>query len=172
MAGEQMTLSKEYMKSVWLHIVLIFVLYILQTSVFTHLKLFKVYPMLLPLAVVGIGLFEDGLRGGIWGIVAGVFCDMSVAGSSYLFTVSLAAAGFFVGFLSEFILARGFPSFFVLSLMVLCLLSLLQMFRYLVFDGISFSILGKVALYQILYSAVFILPLYYPIRRITRRARN
>lgn len=167
-----MKFSKQNVKRVLLHVILLLVLYILQTSVFTRFRLFGVYPMLLPLAVVGIGLFEDGLWGGIWGIAAGVLCDISIADSFFMFTVTLAVIGFFSGFFSEFILARGFPSFFVLSLISLVLIAFLQMFKYLVFYRISFMVLSKVALFQILYSALFIIPVYYPVRRITRRIRG
>lgn len=167
-----MNISKEKIMSLLAHILLIFVLYILQTSVFTHLRLFGVYPLILPLAVIGIGLFEDGIRGGIWGIVAGLLCDLSIADSKVMFTIVLALIGFFTGFFSEFILARGFPTFFCLSVIVLALLAFLQMFKYLVFDEVSFDILGRVAMYQTLYSAIFIIPLYYPIRRVTRKAHN
>jgi hypothetical protein len=127
--------------------------------------------MLLPLAVVGIGLFEEGLWGGIWGIAAGVLCDISMADSFLLFTVTLTVIGFFTGFFSEFIIARGFPSFFVLSVISLILIALLQMFKYLVFYKVDFMLLSKVALYQTLYSAIFIIPVYYPVRRVTRRTR-
>ena len=166
-----MNVSKDKIKSVLLHILLLLVLYILQTSIFTHLRILGVYPLILPLDVVGIGLFEDGLRCGFLGIAAGLLCDLSIADSNAMFTIVLALVGFFTGFFSEFILARGFPTYFFLSLFILALLAFLQMFSYLVFDGINFSILGKVAVYQTLYSALFILPAYYPIRRITRRTK-
>lgn len=168
----RMTTPKKKIKRILAHILLLFLLYILQTSVFTHLRLFGVYPLLLPLAVVGIGLFEDGFSGGVWGIVAGLLCDISLADSRVLFTVSLAVTGFITGFLSEFILARGFPTYFILSFLVLALLSFLQMFRYLVFDHISFKVLYPVAINQTLYSAIFIIPVYYQVKRVTRKPRS
>lgn len=166
-----MNTPKKKIKRILAHILLLFLLYILQTSVFTHIRLFGVFPLILPLAVVGIGLFEDGFNGGVWGIVAGLLCDMSLADSSVLFTVSLAVIGFLTGFLSEFILARGFPTYFFLSVLVLAVLSFLQMFQYLIFDHISFKILSRVALNQTLYSALFIIPVYYPVKRVTRKTR-
>lgn len=167
-----MNTPKKKIKRILAHILFLFVLYILQTSVFTHLRLFGVFPLILPLAVVGIGLFEDGFSGGVWGIVAGLLCDMSIADSSVLFTISLAAIGFFTGFLSEFIMTRGFPTYFVLSVIVLALLAFLQMFRYLVFDDVGFKILSRVAVNQTLYSAIFIIPVYYPVKRVTRKFRS
>jgi rod shape-determining protein MreD len=167
-----MNIPKNKIKRILTHFLLLFLLYILQTSVFTHIRLFGVFPLILPLAVVGIGLLEDGLNGGIWGIVAGLLCDISLADSGVLFTVSLAAIGFFTGFLSEFILARGFPTYSLLSLLVLAVLSFLQMFQYLIFDNVSFKILSRVALNQILYSALFIIPVYYPVKRVARKNRG
>ncbi len=92
--------------------------------------------------------------------------------SIFMSLVTLRRNRLFSGFFSECILARGFPSFFVLSLISLVLIAFLQMFKYLVFYRISFMVLSKVALFQILYSALFIIPVYYPVRRITRRIRG
>lgn len=167
-----MNTTKKKFKRILVHILFLFVLYILQTSVFSHIRVFGVYPLILPLAVVGIGLFEGGFQGGIWGIVAGILCDLSIADSSFLFTVSLTIIGFFTGFFSEFILTRGFPTFFLISVLTLALLAFLQMFRFLFFDGVSLDVLGPVAFYQTLYSAFFIIPIYYPVKRVTRKTRS
>ena len=73
---------------------------------FPHLRVLGVCPLLLPAAAVGFGLFGSGLTGGLWGLAAGLLCDLSLDGSC-AFTVLLCCAGFLAGFLGEFVMARG-----------------------------------------------------------------
>ena len=80
--------------------------------------------------------------------------------------------GFFSGFLGEFILARGFPSYLLLSVGVLLISAFLQMFRLLVFDRAPAWDLIRTGLLQSLASAIFILPLYFCVRRYLRSWRR
>lgn len=150
-----------------LHLALLIVLYILQTDVFTHLQIDSVCPLLLPIAAVGFGLFEGGLRGGLWGIAAGIFCDVS-AGTSFFFTIYLCVAGFTAGFLSEFVMARGFPSFFVMNAAALTLGALLQVFPLIVYHNAPPAPLLVSMLIQAAYSMIFVIPLYFFVRRAAR----
>ncbi len=155
------------LKKAALHLALLIALYILQTDVFTHLRIDSVCPMLLPIAAVGFGLFEGGMRGGLWGIAAGIFCDIS-AGTDCIFTIYLCAAGFTAGFLSEFVMARGFPSFFVMNAAVLVFGALLQIFPLIVYHNAPPAPLLVSMLIQAGYSLVFVIPLYFPVRRAAR----
>jgi rod shape-determining protein MreD len=145
-------------------ILLLLALYLLQTSVFSRLRLWGVSPLILPLFAVGIGLFRGGLAGGCWGLAAGVLCDISLGGNSLLFTVFLTACGFFSGFMSQFIVAKGFPSFFVLSLTSLVIAAFLQMFSLLVYYGTDPIALVRTGLLQTLYSLFFTIPVYLNVR--------
>ena len=146
---------------------ILLVCYILQTDVFTHLKISGVSPLALPLAAVGFGLFEGGLTGGLWGLAAGILCDISV-GSSLMFTILLTLFGFVSGFLSEFILARGFPSYIALCLAGLLICSALQAAPLIFFDGVKLSALVRPAIVQTLYSLIFVLPAYWSTRTASR----
>ena len=165
-------MAKDTLKRIISHAVIVLVAYLLQAAFFSGLKVGGAAPLILPLVAVGIGLFDGGLWGGIWGIVCGLLCDVSLADSGSLFTVYLAIAGFFTGFLSEFVLARGFPSFFTVSLVTLVIAALLQLAGPFFYHGAPLSVLWKPALIQIVYSAVFILPVYYPVHRATRSTRR
>jgi len=154
------------------HILIVLALYLLQTAVFSRLRINTAAPLLLPLAAVGFGLFEGGFKGGVWGLICGVLCDISLGDSGLLFTVFLTFAGFFTGFLSEFFLARGFPSYLTMSLLTLVLSVLLQLVGPHFYRGAPLAVLWKPALIQTIYSAIFIIPVYYPIHRATRASRR
>lgn len=163
-------MDKRKIKRVVLHIVFILLLFALQAAVFSRLRIFGASPLLLPIAAVGFGLYEGGLRGGLWGLVSGVLCDVAMGDSGVLFTVFCTLAGFFAGFLSEFVLARGFPSFAMLSGVTLVLSALLQSFALLFFKNVPPLPVLRIALVQTLYSLLFILPLYYPVRKLRGRS--
>ena len=165
-------MGKGTAKRIISHAIIVIVAYLLQAAFFSGLKVGGAAPLILPLVAVGIGLFDGGLWGGIWGVICGLLCDVSLTDSGTLFTIFLAIAGFFTGFLSEFVLARGFPSFFTVSIVTLVLSALLQMAGPFFYRGAPLSALWKPALIQTVYSALFILPVYYPIHRATRSTRR
>ena len=165
-------MGKGTAKRIISHAIIVIVAYLLQAAFFSGLKVGGAAPLILPLVAVGIGLFDGGLWGGIWGVICGLLCDVSLTDSGTLFTIFLAIAGFFTGFLSEFVLARGFPSFFTVSTVTLVLSALLQMAGPFFYRGAPLSALWKPALIQTVYSALFILPVYYPIHRATRSTRR
>lgn len=165
-------MAKDTLKRIISHAIIVIVAYLLQAAFFSGLKVGGAAPLILPLVAVGIGLFDGGLWGGIWGVVCGLLCDVSLTDSGSLFTVYLAIAGFFTGFLSEFVLARGFPSFFTVSVVTLVIAALLQLAGPFFYHGAPLSVLWKPALIQIVYSALFILPVYYPVHRATRSTRR
>ena len=146
--------------------------YFLQSAVFSRLHIFGVSPLLLPLVAVGAGLLGSSGCGGAFGLLCGILCDAALGGGGLLFTVALTVMGFFSGFLGEFLLARGFPSYLLLSVGALLLSAFLQMFRLLVFDHVPAWGLIRVGLLQSLASAVFILPLYFCLRRALRAWRR
>ncbi len=146
--------------------------YFLQSAVFSRLHIFGASPLLLPLAAVGAGLLGSPGWGGAFGLLCGILCDAALGGGSLLFTVALTAMGFLSGFLGEFILARGFPSYLLLSLGTLLIAAFLQMFRLLVFMHARPWDLIRMGLLQTLASALFILPLYFCVRRALRSLRR
>lgn len=158
--------AKRFKRGV-LRALILLLLYVLQTDVFTHLRINGICPLVLPLAAVGFGIFDGGLAGGLWGLAAGILCDLSV-GNSFAFTILLTLVGFFSGFLSEFILAKGFPSFFVLSAAALLICSAMQAFPSMAYAGIPSADGAIGILIQAAYSIIFVLPVYWVSRGISR----
>lgn len=153
-------------------ILIMLLCYFLQSAVFSRLLIFGVAPLLLPLVAAAAGLLGSSGWGGAFGLLCGILCDAALGGGGLLFTVALTVMGFLCGFLGDFILARGFPSYLMLSAGVLLLSAFIQMFRLLVFDHAPVWLLIRTGLMQSLASALFILPLYFCVRRALRAWRR
>ena len=150
------------------HALVLFLIYVLQIMIFSRLRIFTVAPLLLPLAVVGVGLFEGPSWGGFFGLAAGILSDAAFFNSVILFTVLLTATGMGTGLLSTYLLSRGFPSYLICSAAALMLIALFQLFPLLVFHRQAPTALFFVAVVQTLYSLLFVVPLYYLGRRVGR----
>ena len=146
--------------------------YFLQSAFFSRLPIFGAAPLLLPLGAVAAGLLGSSGWGGAFGLLCGILCDAALGGGGLVFTVALTVMGFFSGFLGDFILARGFPSYLLLSVCALLLSAFIQMFRLLVFDRAPVWPLVRMGLLQSLASVIFILPLYFCVRRALRSWRR
>lgn len=147
-----------------LHGAFLLALYILQALIFPHFRIFGAAPMLLPLGAMGVALFEGAARGGSFALCAGILCDVSMNQPTIMFTVVLTFIGVATGLLAETVLSRGFPSFAVLCAAALVILALFQMGRLLFFSATPRILLLKTAGIQVLYSLIFVLPLYFPVR--------
>lgn len=161
-------LGKKAVARVLIVVPFLLILYILQGMVFTHMPLWGVKPLLLPLAVAGVALFDGAFVGGIFGIFAGMLCDMSFNQPTIAFTLILTFLGIWLGFLAETLLVRGFPSYLFLSFSTLLICSLGQMFPLMFMHGVPFGPLFDTAIRQILYSLVFAIPMYYLTRFVSR----
>ena len=150
--------------SIVLRAFLLFALYILQSLVFPHFRILGAAPMLLPLAVVGVSMFEGASRRGGFALCAGILCDISFNQPTIMFTVILTVIGIIVGFLAETVLAHGFLSFLALCAAVLVVLVSVQMSPLFFFSNTARRVLLEAAGLQILYSLVFVPILYFPVR--------
>jgi rod shape-determining protein MreD len=151
------------------HVLFIVLVYILQTAFFTYLPIGGVIPVLLPIAVVGIAVFEGSSRGGGYGLLAGMLCDISFNQPLSVMTVTLTLLGIFVGILSETIMARGFPTFFLSCFGALLLTSFVSMFSLLFFAQADMGALLEMGIRQTLISMLFTFPLYFAVRALGRR---
>lgn len=161
--------TKNHIFRILTHAFVLLILYVLQMMIFSRLRIFTVAPLILPLAVVGVALFEGPSWGGFFGLAAGILSDSAFFNSVILFTVLLTATGMGVGLLSTYLLSRGFPSYLLCSAAALILIAFFQLFPLLVFHRQSPSALFFVAQIQTLYSLAFVVPLYYLARGVGRR---
>ena len=148
-------------RKAFLYLVLILVTLWLQTMVFSRLAFWGVKPFFLPALIVAIGLFEGGVWGGMLGLVAGLGCMLSMAGSPVLFLVLLPAFGFLSGMLADFRINRRFYSYLLLAVVALLLTAALQAAPLWIFRGAEPGPLFTVAGLQALWSVPFAVPAYY-----------
>ena len=157
--------------NILLYVPLLLLVYILQAMVFSRLPVHGAKPLVIPLAVVGIALFGGYIRGGVFGLIAGVLCDVSLNQPAIQFTLLLTAVGLLVGFASDMFLARGFPTFLLCSILTLALSAFAQSFNLLFYYGSDLFSCLETFLVQSVYSLVFALPVYYFSRNISRLHR-
>ncbi len=150
------------------HALLLIIVYILQGLVFPYLRLREMVPLLLPVAAVCVAMFDGGFYGGIFGLAAGMFCDVSFNAPTLMFTVTLTVVGLAVGYLGQAVVTRGLVSCLVVCAVSLLVCSAVQCFGPLFFDGQPFGALALQALLQTAYSLLFCIPLFFVARVVTR----
>jgi len=154
-----------------LYFPLLLLVFVLQDTVFSRLPIYGAKPLLIPLSVVGIALFGGYFRGGVFGLFAGILCDISLNQSAIQFTLFLTMVGLAVGFAADTILARGFPTFLLCSFLTLALAAFIQAFDLLFFYNSNPVACWRIFLVQTVYSMLFALPIYYFCRNISRLHR-
>ena len=152
-----------------IYALLLLALFVLQDLVISHITVLGVRAMLIPAAVVAIGLMDGGAWGGFVGLASGFFCDIGYSEQTVLFTVLFAAVGFFCGVLGKYMLHKGFVSYIVLFLVSMSVITLCQMFRFLFFTDTDAAAVYRTGLIQLLYSLVWAVPVYFPCRSAAAR---
>ena len=149
---------------------LLVALFVVQDLFAAQLPIFGVKPMLIPAAVIAIGLMEGGMWGGMIGLVAGYFGDMGCTEQLVLFTILFPVVGFFSGVLGKYMLHKGFVSYMVLTLLTLAVVAMCQMSRFLFFVGtLDTRAVWRTGLIQTAYSLVWAVPIYFPCKIISDR---
>lgn len=139
----------------------------IQNSILDKITILGARAMFLPLVAIAIGFFEGGVWGVAFGLLLGLFTDMSLGGATVLFTVFMPLMGFAAGVLTTFFLTRRFVAFFIISLAALVLSALFQSFGLLVFSGTDpFPVLITAGL-QVLWSVPMIFAVFYPCKRLS-----
>ncbi len=145
------------------------IVFAVQDLVAARVPLWGVRPMMIPAAVVAIGLFEGGLWGGFLGLATGFFFDMGYIEQTVLFTVLLTVTGFFAGVLGKYLFHKGFLSYMALVLAAMILVTAAQMIPFLFFTDTRDAAVWRVGLVQILWSLPWAVPVYFPCRAIAAR---
>ena len=131
-----------------------FLALLLQNMLLTQTKIFGVYPMILPAAVVAVGMFEGPAFGALFGLIIGIFADMAFVENTILFTVLFSAIGFFSAFMADFYINKRFVAFLVMALIAGLITAAFQMIKCMLSDEFSLSML-KTMLVQTAVSVPF-----------------
>ncbi len=142
--------------------------YILQAAVFSNLTIRGAKPVILPLVVVCAAMFEGCSGGGLLGLAAGMLCDISYNQPTIQFTLVLTLIGILIGFLTDTVFAKGFPTYLLWGILSVVASIITQTFGLVVFHDVDFRYIVHPAVFQCLYSMIFLLPVYIAVRRISR----
>ena len=148
--------------------IILLILYQLQAIVFAKGGLLGVKPVILPLAVAGVAIFEGSTTGGTFGLFAGMLFDISYAQPLIEYTILLTALGIVIGLLSDSILSRRFPSYLLCCVVSLIVVAAVQILGVVLFSSAEMPDLIRVALRQTACSLLFAIPIYFPIKAIGR----
>ena len=151
-----------------LYLFLLFVLYILQNSYLSHIRPLGVTAMIVPAAVVAIGMFENGIWGAAFGLISGFFGDQCYSENLILFTILFTCIGIFSGLMADHVVDKSFLAFLFLDILVLLVVTFGQMIQPWI-DGGGFLQTGKIALLQVLWSLPFTIPIYFVGRELAAR---
>lgn len=158
---------KKIRRALWYAVYIVAVL-LAQTLMFSRIPIFGVKTLFVPAAVVAIAMLEDGVWGAMYGLLAGLLCDMAY-GNTALFVFVFPAVGLFVGALARQFLNRQLFAYLCLSFAALVITGFFQIFRLLVFLNQDALALLSTAAAQALVSLPFAVPLYFPCRAIARK---
>jgi len=167
----------ELIVSIILHAIFLIVVYIFQAAIFPHLRLDGLVPLMLPVAVAGVALYEGRYVGGITGLFAGILCDISFNQPVASFTVLLTLIGLAVGLLSETVFLPGFVTYILMSAGVLIICAFVQMLPLLMLPlvtpgvyHITLITLMPTATAQTAYSLILAVPIWFFVRALGKRA--
>jgi len=158
--------KKALIISILLHALLLITVYVFQGVIFPYMRLGGLVPLLLPVAAAGIALYEGRYIGGVYGLVAGILCDISFNQPAGVFTVFLTLTGLIVGTLADTVILRGFVTYYISCAAVLVLTALVQMFPMIVLPtyNIPAYVLLPTAIRQTVYSLILAFPIWFFVR--------
>ena len=147
-----------------LHGLLLIVVYVFQGMIFPYLRLAGLVPLLLPIVSTGAAVYQGSTVGGISGLFAGMLCDLSFNEPVGVFMVVLTFAGIAVGALTETLMTKGFGTYIICCTAVLALSAFVQLFPLLFYAGVPPAPLLTTAIWQTVYSLLFVFPIWFFVR--------
>jgi len=165
--------KKAITSSILLHALVLVLAYVFQAAVFPFIRIGGFVPLLLPVVVTGIALYEGRYVGGLSGLFAGILCDISFNQPVGTFTVFLTVVGLTVGTLSDTVVLSGFMNYFFGCTAVLIISAFVQMTPIIALpNNIPTAVLMGTALGQTIYSLILAFPIWFIVRALGKRAER
>jgi len=171
--------------SIGLHALCLTVVFIFQGMIFSHIRVDGFTPLLLPLVSTAVAVYEGRVAGGVAGLFAGILCDLSFGDPVAVFTIILTFTGLAIGTLVDTVVTRGFVTYFMFCVGVLALCAVIQGLQLVIviyslqLQLINLGIppveippihdLMQNALWQIIYSLIFAVPIWIFVSAIGKR---
>ncbi len=157
-----------------LRLALVYILFLimvqfLQDTVLARFAILGVKMMFIPASIIAVGYMEGGWRGGLYGLLAGVLCDMTYTENTVLFTLLFPALGFASGLAADFMMNRSFVSYLFAAAVSLLITGFAQMLGVVVRQpgALLYGLVMVVG--QALVSMPMAAVLYYPVSQIASR---
>ena len=152
------------------HALALVIVFVFQGVIFPYLRLFGFVPLLLPIVSTGAAVYEGRYVGGVTGIFAGILCDVSFNEPAGVFTVLLTITGLLIGMLADTVMTRGFATYLLSCIVVFAVSAFAQIFPLMFFENVLPRPLLVTALWQTVYSMIFVFPLWFFARAMGKRA--
>lgn len=143
--------------------------WLLDSQILNRFPLWGTIPMLLPLAVVAVGVLEGAYSGTGFGLAVGLLWELGYPGGFGGLIFGMALAGMVVGAVSQYALNQSFLSCLLCSAGVLAVLDGLRIFRAIFIQAENLDVLLQVAAAEVLLSLCWTPVVYLLFRRVHRR---
>lgn len=141
----------------------------MQDTVLARFAVFGVKTLFVPAAVTAVGFHEGGFRGGLYGLLAGVLCDMTYSENTVLFTMLFPALGFASGLAADFMMNRSYLAYLFAAAACLLVTGCVQMIRVLLIQPGAIFYCLMIVVGQMLVSMPIAALLYFPVEQIASR---
>lgn len=143
-----------------------------ESCVLNRFPAFGAVPILSPLVVTAVALFEGSLNGAFFGLAVGFFCSAVYYRSGLMMIPVFTIIGVCTGATRKQKIGRSLLGCIICGLGGMVLLELCHMASGLLFQGNPLSTVAQVALPELVYSMIFLIPIYLLIRTVYRRVRT
>ena len=140
-----------------------------QDTILARFAILGVKTMFVPAAITAVGFHEGGFRAGLYGLLAGVLCDMTYSENTVLFTILFPALGFVSGMAADFMMNRSYLAYLFAAAACLLVTGCVQMVRVLVIQPGAIFYCLLIAVGQMLVSMPVAALLYFPVEQIASR---
>lgn len=148
------------------------VVFFFETCVLNRFPIHHGTPILAPLVVTAVALFEGPVNGAVYGLVVGFFCSAVYYRSGLMMLPVFTIIGALTGTTRTQRIGRSLFGCAICALAGLALLELCHIMVGLLFHGTALLAMVRVALPELIYSMVFLIPVYLLIRTVYRKVRT